>query len=146
MRFLITLFIFTLTPQVYACSCGEIPLIDKIENSNSVLVGSIISLKDLTIVDESVRPYDSGVEITVKVEQSLKGDSLENINLYSTYGGGDCGLGSSFVIRQRVLFFLRSERVFMCQGHVTESYFYSDEFSNFSELLEETKRLIDAGM
>ena len=146
MRFLITLFLLALTPQVYACSCGEIPLIDKIENSNNILIGSIVSLKDLTTIDESVRPYDSGVEVIVQVEQSLKGDNQESINLYTTYGGGDCGLGSTFVIRQRFLFFLRSERVFMCQGHVTERYFYSDEFSNFDEMLEETKRLIDAGI
>lgn len=146
MRFLLAIFLLLLSARANACSCGELPLIDKLENSKNILVGTVVSLRDLAVIDESVRPYDAGVEITVRVEQLLKGESQDSITLYSSYGGGDCGLGSSFVIRQRVLFFLSSDKVFMCQGHVTENYFYSDEFDDFSSLIEEAKRLIDAGI
>ena len=146
MRLLIAFCMLMLIPKANACSCGEIPLIDKIENSNNVFVGSVVSLRDLAYIEESVRTYDKGVEITVRIEKSMKGENQESTKLYSTYGGGDCGLGSSFYIKQRILFFLRSDKVFMCQGHVTEEYFYSDEFSQFSDLLKETQRLIDSGI
>lgn len=141
MRLFISLLLLAVSNFTWACSCSAPELIERIESANKVLVGKVISIRDLKYVSEEDRKYSAGIEAVILVEELLKGEKIKRVTLYSSYNSNDCGM--DFAIGDTHLFFLNSVRVNSCSGHVMKSRFSLDIYETS---LKEARRLIGNGI
>ena len=92
MRTAILLFIFFMPSLSFACKCDKPNIEETIKNSKYVFVATITSTK----INGSGEDFLKGVAADFKIVKSFKGNPKELKQLFSGFGGGDCGrLGSA---------------------------------------------------
>ena len=141
MKVLITFLLLFMSYSVWACSCSSPSLVDRVENSKQIVIGTVISIRDLKYVSVAEQKYPTGIEAVILVEETLKGESTERLFLYSSYNSNDCGM--DFAIGSIYIYFLNGARVGSCTGHVSKDRF---NIKNYNESLKEVRRLIDNGL
>ena len=111
-----------------ACSCAATILPERVQSSETIVIGKVIQIRDMTHFIDTDQKHRFGGELLVKIEETLKGDSEEVVKLYSGYGGGDCGVANS--VNSRYLFFLSDETVSICDGHILDIYRNRETFDD----------------
>jgi hypothetical protein len=138
----VLLIVFIFAPSfAWSCSCSAPRLIEKIENSESIIIGNIVQVKSLEYFDEVAKYEGPGVQLVVQIEETLKGKDEKEVVLYSTFGGGECGVTTE--IPTKYVFFLDDDIVSACDGHILYQNF---DKKGFMEEVSEIKRLVGSGI
>lgn len=122
----ILIFLATIaSSSAYACSCIQVDLADRFNDSQSVFTAKLSSAKAFTLSDKREMPYVEGI---FKVIEIYKGNPTEEIKLKTGMGGGDCGIQMSFA-RKYIIFKGSNDYIGICGGSTTINPYDEDELA-----------------
>ncbi len=87
---LTTIILFLICVNAFSCDCSDSHFDSDVANSSYIFSGLIIS-KENTINKVQDNTFHRSVKYRVVVKANWKGELKDTIDLYSGYGGGDCG-------------------------------------------------------
>ena len=115
----ILIILLTIISELFACDCTEITVQEGIKNADVVVVGTIISKKEVTLtpdpsfVKDKTKFYLKTLSIfqyTLSVESIYKGDiTTKTITIFSfeSFGGSTCGY--DFVVGKKYIIYGNKE-------------------------------------
>ena len=106
--------------SVLACSCGGGNIKDIVDTSQYIFVAEILSAKK----NPDAENHLESVTATFEIKDVIKGSPTELSNLFSGYGGGDCGM--PFLVGHKMLVFTSDGIVTMCGATRSLGLFEND--------------------
>lgn len=114
-----------LSSNAYACSCLQLDLADRFQNSMNVFTAKLSAATVVQPANEKEWPY---IEGTFKVIEAYKGSPQPTTKLKTGMGGGDCGIPMT-VARKYIIFQSNNEYIGICDGSATLNPYDEDELA-----------------
>ncbi|WP_022966214.1 hypothetical protein [Denitrificimonas caeni] len=114
-----------LSSNAYACSCLQLDLVDRFQNSMNVFTAKLSDASVVQPVNEKEWPY---IEGTFKVIEAYKGSPQPTTKLKTGMGGADCGIPMT-VARKYIIFQSNNEYIGICDGSATLNSYDEDELA-----------------
>ena len=128
----------SITPA-YACQCEFVPLEERVEGSEIVALGEVLSLT-VTVVGDYDPPLTMSSGAVVSVERYLKGSGASTITVDESSPLTSCTYFSLRSLDQRHLLFLRADDgrlvTHSCSGNIRLTGAYIDENAANADLEE----------
>lgn len=85
MKSILISFLLFISYDLFACTCGSIPKIDKqaVVNAKDIFIGKVIRIESND---------NQSTKITFQIAERLKTDSTAQISIFTGLDGADCGL------------------------------------------------------